>query len=112
MPDTIEFNDDELQQIRTALHQSYQKDIEIELSYREDSRDKNSPKSTRKAAVHWYDNHTHFLIVKTGEQTYRPQFFHTPHDRVTLESDADQDLKVCVSQLLKAQREQNQTISH
>lgn len=98
-----DFTDNELWIIKTALRERYGKEMETELVDIEMRLNPFSSTLTPCPAVYWSELGANFIIAKSGEQSYRPQFFYRVHQQYGTGVEEYTDLTQCVVTLLQVQ---------
>lgn len=98
-----DFTDNEIWIIRTALRERYGKDVEPDQVEIEMRLNPFSSQLTSCPALFWSELGANFVIAKTGEQSYRPQFFYRVHQQFGTGVEHYSDLTQCVVTLLQVQ---------
>ena len=98
-----DFNDNELWIVRDTLKQRYREAVEPELAEIEMRLDPHSTELTICPALFWEHGTASFVIVKTGEERYRAQFFYRVHQQYGTGVNEYNDLTECVVTLLQVQ---------
>lgn len=98
-----DFTETELSAVTTTLEERYGRLVDIQLA---DSELRLSPHShdlTSCPTIYWEAEGCHFVLCKTGEKSYRSQFFYSVREEYgTGRTDYD-DILDCVVSLLRAQ---------
>lgn len=102
-----DFNDNELWIIRDTLKQRYREAVEPELAEIEMRLDPHSTELTVCPALVWKHDAASLIIVKTGEERYRAQFFYRVHQQYGTGVNEYSDLTECVVTLLQVQADHN-----
>ena len=103
MSSIAEFAENELDQIKDILTQTYQKDVEIQLAdcdillKPEDHETCNCP------TVFWYKDGVNFMVSKLSAMNYKAQFFYTPHEQFGTNISQYNNLSQCVAAVLQSQ---------
>jgi hypothetical protein len=100
IPDTTET---ELWVLKTTLKERYGREIELELG---DAEIRLSPADralTPCPVVHWTAEDCHFVVFKTGDRTYRCQFFYRLYQQYGTGRHEYDDLAECLVDLLQVQ---------
>ena len=103
---TIEdFNESELETIRTALKERYRYGLNIELQLADSELKLNpaSPELTWCPTVYWEIEPVSFVIFKTAPERYRCQFFYSENEIYGTGVEEYDNLATCVTTLLKMQ---------
>lgn len=98
-----DFNDSELWVVETTLRERYGQPIDVELAEVEMRLNPNSTQLTPCPAVYWKAGDCNFVICKTGDKRYRPQFFYRVHQHYGTGISEFTDLAECVVTLLQVQ---------
>ncbi|EDN65875.1 conserved hypothetical protein [Beggiatoa sp. PS] len=104
-----DFNSSELWMIRTTLKERYGQDIEIQLADSEVKLDPNSVELTWCPTVYWEVEPVAFIILKTGPERYRGQFFYGENEFYGTGIDEYDNISDCVTILLKMQADHENT---
>ena len=106
-----DFTDTELWTLESTLKERWGKDNEIELQLAEtDVRLSPSDReSTECPAVIWDHNGCNFIIIKSGIQNYRCQFFYTPSEQLSTGVEEFTDIAECAVTLLQVQADDERT---
>jgi len=98
-----EYTDTEIATIRELLAQCYRKDVEIHLADSEILLTPDDDTPVTRPTVFWHEREANFVVIKTSVCSYRTQFFYTPHDQHGTGIDEYNDLKKCVTAVLRTQ---------
>jgi hypothetical protein len=98
-----DFNDTELWVIRQAVTERFRKQVELQTADAELRLDPSDRELTLCPVVYWREDKAQFVIFKTGEQTYRNQFFYSVRDQYGTGRSEYTDLGECVTTLLQVQ---------
>jgi len=96
-----DINDNELLIAETALMKRYgeTKDLQVvDTDIKLNSTDK---ETTECPALYWHDQGCHFIVVKTAEEHYRPQFSFREHEQYGTDTFEFDDLANCIMKLLQ-----------
>ncbi len=108
MATVSDFTDEEMNAIRSAVENRWKgalvelhpADVGTRLSAY-------SNELTECPAIFWTQGACHFILVKTGENRYRCQFFYTPHDQYGTGINEYHDISEAVTSLLRIQADQD-----
>jgi hypothetical protein len=99
-----DFNESELWTVHTTLKERYGRDDEVQLAETEVRLNLHTTDMVPCPAVYWRaDDGCHFLVVKTGAERYRCQFFYRVHQMFGTGIDDYDNLTECVVTLLQMQ---------
>ena len=98
-----EFTESEIATIRELLTQHYRKDVEIQLAHSEVMLSSDQDSRKKCPTVFWHMRDANFVVAKTDRCAYRTQFFYTPHDQFGTGIEIYDDLKQCVTAVLRSQ---------
>ena len=99
-----DFTDEEMNTIRVAVENRWKNEM-VEL-HPADVGTKLSAYSnelTECPAIFWAHEHCNFILVKTGDNRYRCQFFYTPHDQFGTGINEYSEISEAVTSLLRVQ---------
>lgn len=103
MQNIPDFNDSERWVVHTTLKERYSKEKEILAA---DGEVRLRPEDRELALcpiLYWEDKQTHFVILKTGAERYRCQFFLRGHEQFGVGVQEFDNIADCVTTLLKMQ---------
>jgi hypothetical protein len=99
-----DFNDSELWTVQTTLKERYGRDIEVELAETEVRLSSHTSNMTPCPTLYWQaGDGCHFLVVKTGAERYRCQFFYRVHQMYGTGIEEYDNLTECIVTLLQVQ---------
>jgi hypothetical protein len=98
-----DFTDAERWVIESTLRERYGERTPIELADAEVRLDPDTPVLTNCPTVYWHERGAHFVIMKTGEDHYRCQFFYSTYQQYGTGRAEYNDLLDCVVAVLRAQ---------
>jgi hypothetical protein len=98
-----DFNDSELWTVQTALRERYGREVEVELAETEVRLSLHTSNMTSCPTLYWEADGCHFLVVKTGAERFRCQFFYRVHQMYGTGIDEYDNLTECVVTLLQVQ---------
>jgi hypothetical protein len=91
-----DFTDTKLWVIRQAVSERFRKEIDIQQADAELRLDPGDRELTLCPVVYWREVKAQFVIFKTGEQTYRNQFFYNVREQYGTGRDEYNDIGECV----------------
>jgi hypothetical protein len=97
------FTETELWIIRSTVKERYGKDIPVELADTEIRLHPGAKELSDCPAAYWEEGGAHFVIVKTGQDRYRAQFYYRLHQIFGTGIDQYDDIGDCVVTLLRVQ---------
>jgi len=103
MSQIADFTDSELWIIRTTLEERYGRPVEPQLA---DSEVRLNPYTSELAlcpAACWAEQGCHFVVLRTGGQRYRCQFYYRGHEMFGPDVVEFDDLSECMVTLLQVQ---------
>lgn len=98
-----DFSDSELWLLRSTLKERYGEDVEVQLADTEMRLDRHSTQLHTCPAAYWERDKCHFIVVKTGDNRYRAQFFYRLYQMYGTGIEEFDDLSTCVVTLLQVQ---------
>ena len=98
-----DFSEAEIWVIKSTLRERYGHDVEVELAATELRLDPASTQLAECPAVYWFYNGCNFIIVKTGDERYRAQFFYRVHQQYGTGIEEFDNLSDCTVTLLQVQ---------
>lgn len=96
-----DFTETELWIIRSTVKERYGKDVPLEPAETEIRIHSGAKELTICPAVYWEEGGAHFVIVKTGEEGYRAQFYYRLHQMYGTGIEEYNDIGDCVVTLLQ-----------
>ena len=103
MSDIPDFNDTELWTVQTALQERYGREIDVQLAETEVRLSRHTTNMVPCPTLYWEADGCHFLIVKTGPERYRSQFFYRVHQMYGTGIEEYDNLTECAVTLLQVQ---------
>ena len=104
MTSISDFSDTEKWVVRSALDERWgHGTVELQLADVEVRLSASDRELTSCPAVYWEAQGCHFVLIKTGEQRYRSQFYYAGHEQYGTGIDEYSDLSECVLTLLRMQ---------
>lgn len=103
MQQAPDFTDAEIWKIQSAVNERYRKEIPLELADTECRLDPDTIALTSCPTVFWRESDFNFVIIKTGENQYRCQFFGRELDMFGTGRKEYDDVTECTVNLLQTQ---------
>jgi hypothetical protein len=103
MSNIQDFTDSELWIIKTTLKERYGEDIEIMLGDTELRLNPYGTELTPCPAAYWERESCNFIVCKTGDSSYRCQFYYRVHKMYGTGVEEYDDLSECMVTLLQVQ---------
>jgi hypothetical protein len=104
MPTIPDITETEQWIMRTTLRERYGSDLDLQLADAEIRLHASDRELTNCPVIFWQaEDGCHFVIFKSGERTYRCQFFYKPYKQMGTGVDEYGDLAECAVALLQAQ---------
>lgn len=103
MNQIADFTESELWVIKTTLAERYGEPVEPVLA---DTEIRLNPYSSELAvcpAAYWEKDDCHYLIIRTGDQNYRCQFYYRGHEMFGPDIEEFDDISECTVTLLQVQ---------
>jgi len=107
-----DFSDSDLWIIKSTLAERYGAAREVQLAETEMRLDKGKTELVACPAAYWEADSCHFVILKTGDNRYRCQFFYRIHQMYGTGVEEYDDLTECVVSLLQVQADHQATESN
>ena len=98
-----DFSDEQVNAVRALGNKRYGEETELLLG---DSEVQVDPKKDELAAcpvIFWNARECNFVIIKTGEDRYRAQYFYSPRDQVNTQQTFFTVVEDCASAILREQ---------
>lgn len=104
MSSISDFNEAELWTIQSTLKERYKRDLAVEVAETELRLNRHTTDMVPCPCLYWQsEDGCHFLIVKTGAERYRSQFFYRVHQMYGTGIEEYDNLTECVVTLLQVQ---------
>jgi len=100
MPD---FTEPEMKTIRESVAKRWKEEIELHPADVETMLSANSEELTECPAIFWNQESCSFIVIKTGGNQYRCQFFYSPREQYGTGINEYNDLAKCTTSLLQVQ---------
>ncbi len=98
-----DFSDEQVNAVRALVNNRYGEKIELHLGDSEVQIDPEKDEFVAFPVIFWNAHDCNFLIIKTGEDQYRAQYFYTPHDQVNTRQAFFTVIEDCASAVLREQ---------
>lgn len=98
-----DFSDSELWIINSTLEERYGQPVEVQLAESEMRLDRGRTELAVCPTAYWEVDGCHFVVVKSGDNRYRCQFFYRIHQMYGTGVEEYDDLTECVVSLLQVQ---------
>nr|VFJ97157.1 MAG: hypothetical protein BECKH772A_GA0070896_101157 [Candidatus Kentron sp. H]VFJ97898.1 MAG: hypothetical protein BECKH772B_GA0070898_101217 [Candidatus Kentron sp. H]VFK03160.1 MAG: hypothetical protein BECKH772C_GA0070978_101157 [Candidatus Kentron sp. H] len=106
-----DFTDTEIRRIQSAVNERYRKEIRLEMADTECRLDPDTIALTSCHTVFWRENGTSFVVIKTGNNRYRCQFFGRELDMFGTGRKEYDDVTECAVSLLQTQADHERLLS-
>ena len=93
----------DIEMVRQIVHQRYRVTIQIQLA---NSELMLNPKRKPRIAcptLYWHVHGANFVVIRSGPDRFRCQFFYTPHNQYGTGQEEYDSLEQCVTTLLQVQ---------
>jgi len=104
-----DFSDTELWIMKSTLEERYGKPVEVQLAESEMRLNRGRTELAICPTAYWEVDNCHFVIVKSGDNRYRCQFFYRIHQMYGTGVEEYDDLTECVVSLLQVQADHHAT---
>lgn len=102
-PTISDFSDAQQEYVAGLLEQRYGKRVDLQLADSELQLDLLKEDLTVCPTLYWSERGAQFVVYKTGENTFRCQFFYSPAEQFGTGHDSYDDIEKCVVTLLQVQ---------
>ncbi|MBT8420841.1 MAG: hypothetical protein KJO08_08285 [Gammaproteobacteria bacterium] len=106
-----DFTDTEIWTIQSAVNERFRKEVRLEQADTECRLNPDTIELTSCNTVFWQENNMNFVIMKTGENQYRCQFFGRELDMFGTGRTEYDDLAECTVSLLQTQADHERTLT-
>ena len=103
MSDIADYTESELWTINSTLQERYGEPVELELAAAEMRLNAMSSQMVDCPVAFWLHKRCNFVIIKTGEDRYRAQFFFRVHQQYGTGVEEYDNLSDCIVSLLQVQ---------
>lgn len=98
-----DFTDAQLAAVQKLINTRYKEEIALELGDSDIQIDPKIQTQTSCPIIFWNARECSFVVMRTGEDQYRAQFFYNPHDQVSTHQALFTVVEDCVSAVLREQ---------
>ncbi len=98
-----DFSEQQVSAIQQLINQRYKEDIELHLADSEVQIDPEIPGTTVCPILFWNARECNFVVMRTGEDQYRAQYFYNPHDQYPTQQGYFTTAEDCASAVLREQ---------
>lgn len=98
-----DFSDVQINAVQQLINARYQEDIELQLADSEVQIDPQRDEVTACPVLFWNAQECNFVILRTGDDQYRAQFFYTPRDQYSTQQEFFTTIEDCASAILREQ---------
>jgi len=98
-----DFSDTQINAVQQLINARYQEDTELQLADSEVQIDPQADETTACPILFWNARECNFVILKTGDDQYRAQFFYNPHDQYSTHQVFFTTVEDCVAAILREQ---------
>jgi len=103
MSQIADFSESEMWIVQTALAERYNEAVDIQLADSELRLNPYSSELTLCPVAYWEKEGCHFVVFKTGDLSYRSQFYYRIHQMFGTGIEEYDDLSECMVTLLQVQ---------
>ena len=98
-----DFSDEQLNAVQSLINKRYDEEIELHLGDSEIQIDPEKKETTVCPIIFWTGRECNFVIMRTGADQYRAQYFYTPHEQVSTQQVFFTVIEDCVAAVLREQ---------
>jgi hypothetical protein len=98
-----DFSDQQLSDIQALINARYGEETELHLGDSEIQIDPKQQQLDICPIIFWSARECNFVIMRTGEDQYRAQYFYTPHTQVSTQQAFFTTVEDCASAVLREQ---------
>jgi hypothetical protein len=99
----VDYTDEQVSAVQTLINNHYGEETELQLGDSEVQIDPKLEEVTPCPVIFWNASECNFVIIKTGEDQYRAQYFYTPHEQVSTQQVFFTVVEDCVNAILREQ---------
>ncbi|TNF98155.1 MAG: hypothetical protein EP297_08865 [Gammaproteobacteria bacterium] len=103
MKEIPDFNDFELETVQKTVNERFGHEVEFQLADVEIRLSPFDRELVMRPAIYWKEDDCHFLIIKIGQHSYRPQFFYSVRHEYGTGVNEYVDIADCIIALLQTQ---------
>ena len=98
-----DFSEQQVSTVQQMINARYKEDIELLLADSEVQIDPAILDTTACPILFWNARECNFVIMRTGENQYRAQYFYNPHEQYPTQQDFFTIIEDCVTAVLREQ---------
>ena len=98
-----DFTDEQVNAVQTLINQRYGEETELHLGDGEVQIEPGKEELNTCPVIFWNARECNFVVMKTGEDQYRAQYFYTPHDQASTQQVFFTVIEDCVRAVLGEQ---------
>ncbi len=98
-----DFSEQQVSTVQQMIDARYKEDIELQLADSEVQTDSTILDTTVCPTLFWNARECNFVIMRTGEDQYRAQYFYTPHDQYPTQQSFFTEIEDCAAAVLREQ---------
>jgi len=98
-----DFSDTQINAVQQLINARYKEDTELQLADSEVQIDPQLDETTVCPVLFWNACDCNFVILRTGDDQYRAQFFYNPHDQYSTQQVFFTTVEDCASAILREQ---------
>lgn len=98
-----DFTDEQVNAVQRMVNQRFGEEIELHMGDSEVQLDPAKKELVDCPVIFWNARDCNFVVIKTGEDQFRAQYFHTPHDLVSTHQVIFTTVEDCASAVLREQ---------
>ena len=98
-----DFTNDQVNAVQTMVNERYREEIELQLGDSEVQLDPDKLELEICPVIFWTARDCNFLVLKTGDESYRAQYFYHPHKQFNTQQKVFNTVEDCVRAVLREQ---------
>ncbi len=98
-----DFTDEQVNAVQGLINKRYGEETELHLGDSEVQIDPEIEELNTCPVIFWNARECNFVVIKTGKDQYRAQYFYTPHDQASTQQAFFTDIEDCVTAVLGEQ---------
>ena len=106
-----DFSNEQINAVQTIVNERYREEVELQLGDSEVQLDPDKLELEICPVIFWSARDCNFLVIRSGEEAYRAQFFYHPHKQFNTQQKVFNTVEDCVRVVLREQadheREEN-----
>jgi hypothetical protein len=99
----IDFSEEQVGSVQSLINERYGEETELHLGDSEVQIDPENEERTVCPVIFWNARDCNFVIIKTGENQFRAQYFYTPHEQASTQQVFFTTVEDCASAVLREQ---------